>query len=66
MKETAWLAGTVSCARLVDLAASLTFSSLREAQQRTSPGVPASPSEMEAWLSLLGCVPTDTNPTLLN
>jgi hypothetical protein len=42
--DRAWLVGTASCARLVGLASSLIFPSLREAQLRTSPGVPVAPS----------------------
>jgi hypothetical protein len=42
--ERAWLAGTASCARVVGLLSSLIFTSLREAQQRTSPGIPVGPS----------------------
>ena len=40
----AWLAGTASCATLVGLESSLIFTSLREAQPRTSPDVAAGPS----------------------
>lgn len=39
--ERAWLAGTASCAMLVGLESLLIFTSLREAQMRTSPGAPA-------------------------
>ena len=42
--DRAWLAGTASCATLVGLLSSLIFTSLRKAQQRTSPGVPVGPS----------------------
>ena len=42
-RDRAWLAGTARCARLVGLESSLIFSSLREAQPRTS-GVTVSPS----------------------
>ena len=38
--DRAWLAGTASCAMLVGLKSSLIFSQLREAQPRTSPGIP--------------------------
>ena len=43
-KDRAWLAGTASCATFLDLESSLIFASLREAQLRTSPGVPVGPS----------------------
>ena len=39
--DRAWLAGTASCAMLVDLVSSLIFAPRREKQLRTSPGVPA-------------------------
>ena len=42
--ERAWLAGTTSCAMLLGLTSSLIFTSLREAQLRTSSGVPVGPS----------------------
>ena len=42
--DRAWLAGTASCTMLVGLKSSLIFASLREAQLRTSPGVPVGPS----------------------
>ena len=42
--DRARLAGTASCAMLVGLTSSLIFTSLREAQLRTSPGVPVGPS----------------------
>ena len=42
--ERAGLAGTAGSATLVGLTSSLIFASLREAQLRTSPGVPAGPS----------------------
>ena len=38
-RDRTWLAGTASCATLVGLESSLIFTSLREAQPRTSPGV---------------------------
>ena len=38
------LAHRASCARLVGLLSSLIFDSLREAQLRTSPGIPPGPS----------------------
>ena len=43
--DRAWLAGTASCATLVGLKSLLIFASLREAQLRTSPGVPAVPPD---------------------
>ena len=43
-RDRAWLAGTASCAMLVGLVSSLIFASLREAQLRTSPGVPVGSS----------------------
>jgi hypothetical protein len=43
--DRAWLAGASSCAMLVGLKSSLIFASLREAQLRTSPGVPAVPPD---------------------
>ena len=55
-----WLAHRASCAMLEGLSSSLIFTSLREAQPRTYPGVPSSWSlqlnqvEDEACLSLLG------------
>ena len=39
--DRAWLTGTARCATLVGLESSLIFTSLREAQLRTSLGVPA-------------------------
>ena len=71
MGEKAWLACTASCITLVGPASSLIFTFLKEAQLRTSPGVPVSPSccigaEAEAWLSLLGHATTVANLTLLN
>ena len=45
--DRAWLAYRASCAMLVGLQSSLIFNSLREAQSRTSPGVPLGPS---CWL----------------
>jgi hypothetical protein len=42
--DRAWLAGTASYTMLVGLEASLILVSLREAQPRTSPGVPLGPS----------------------
>ena len=41
-RDRAWLAGTASCAKLVGLASSLIFTSLREEQRRTS-GILAGP-----------------------
>ena len=57
--DRAWLAGTASCATLVGLLSSLIFTSLREAQLRTSPGLSGfllllTHAKAEAWLSLLG------------
>ena len=43
-EDRALLAGTASCAVLVGLMSLIVFNSLREAQQRTSPGVPLGPS----------------------
>ena len=43
-RDRAWLAGTASGAMLADLESLLIFTSLREAQLRTSPGVPLGPS----------------------
>ena len=42
--DRAWLASTDSCATFVGLESSLIFASLREAQLRTSPEVPAAAS----------------------
>jgi hypothetical protein len=42
-RDRAWLAGTTSCAMFVGLKSLLIYASLREAQLRTSPGVPAGP-----------------------
>ena len=39
-RDRAWLAGTASCAMLVGLDSQLILASLREAQPRTSPGIP--------------------------
>ena len=49
----AWLAGTASCAMLVDLDSLLIFTSLREAQPRTARTalLLLTPAETEAWLS---------------
>ena len=41
--DRAWLAGIASCAMLVGLDSSLILASLREAQPRTSPGIPLCP-----------------------
>jgi hypothetical protein len=41
--DGASLAGTANCAMLMGLVSSLIFASLRKAQPRTSPGVPAVP-----------------------
>ena len=42
--DRAWLAGTASCTMLVGFASSLILASLREAQLKMSPAVPAGPS----------------------
>ena len=46
-RERTWFVGTLNCARLVGLASFLISTSPREAQLRTSPGVPVGPS---CWL----------------
>ena len=54
----AWLACLASFATLLGLGSSLIFTSLREAQPRTSPGItsPANACHLaEAWLFLLSC-----------
>ena len=65
-----WLAGTANCATLVGLTSSLIFTSLREAQLRTSWcscwSLLLTGTEAEAWLSLLGHVTTVAYLTLLN
>ena len=51
-RDTAWLASTASCAVLVALTCSLIFSTLREAQLRTSPGIPGG-LDSSCWLMLI-------------
>jgi hypothetical protein len=61
--DRAWLVYRTSCAILVGLESLLIFTSLREAQLRTSPGIHSfwpllTCAKAEAWLSLLGSVTT--------
>ena len=64
-RDRAWLAGIASCAMLVGLDSSLILASLREAQPRTSPGIPLCPF---CWLEpslRLGCLCLVTSPLWL-